>query len=68
MNNIDLYFLSLAALSLTVGVGLGISMAATHDHQLVPVHAHMNLVGWASLALFGLLYRAYPELAEGWLA
>jgi hypothetical protein len=28
----------------------------------------MNLVGWASLALFGLCYRVYPELADHRLA
>jgi hypothetical protein len=68
MNRFDLQFLVLAALSLIVGVSLGIFMAASHDHQLMPVHAHINLVGWASLALFGLVYRAYPELGQRRLA
>ena len=27
------------------------------------MHAHLNLLGWASLALMGLTYRAWPELA-----
>jgi hypothetical protein len=43
-------------------------MGAREDFQLVPVHAHLNLAGWASLALFGLTYRAYPELAATKLA
>ena len=64
MNRFDLQFLVLAALSLIVGVSMGIFMAASHDHQLMPVHAHVNLVGWVSLALFGLVYRAYPELGR----
>ena len=68
MKQIDVYFLVLAALSLIVGVILGITMAGSHDFQLVPVHAHVNLVGWASLALFGLTYRSYPELKSGKLA
>jgi len=68
MNRFDLQFLVLAALSLIVGVSLGIFMAASHDHQLMPVHAHLNLVGWVSLALFGLVYRAYPELGQRRLA
>ena len=68
MNRFDLQFLVLAALSLIAGVGLGIFMAASQDHQLRPVHAHINLVGWASLALFGLVYRAYPELGRRRLA
>jgi hypothetical protein len=68
MNRFDLQFLVLAALSLIVGVSMGIFMAASQDHQLMPVHAHVNLVGWASLALFGLVYRAYPSLGARRLA
>jgi hypothetical protein len=68
MRQIDVYFLVLAALSLIVGVLLGITMAGSHDFQLMPVHAHVNLVGWASLALFGLTYRSYPDLKSGKLA
>ena len=68
MKRYDLYFLLLATLSLLVGVALGIFMGASNDFQLSPVHAHINLVGWASLALFGLAYRAYPELAASRLA
>ena len=68
MKRYDLYFLLLATLSLLIGVGLGIFMGASQDFQLSPVHAHINLVGWASLALFGLAYRAYPELGASRLA
>lgn len=68
MRRIDLYFLLLATLSLLVGVGMGIWMGIAHDFQFAPVHAHLNLLGWASLALFGLTYRAWPELAQSRLA
>ena len=68
MGRIDISFLVLATLMLIVGVSLGIFMAGSQDFQLRPVHAHINLVGWASLALFGLVYRAYPQLAERRLA
>lgn len=62
MARIDVYFLLLAAVLLIVGVLIGIFMAASHNYQLMPVHAHINLVGWVSLALYGLVYRAYPVL------
>ena len=65
---VDVYFLMLAVLLLLCGVLLGIHMAMSKDYQLVPVHAHLNLAGWASLALFGLTYRAYPVLKENWMA
>ena len=68
MKNVDLKFLLLAAIMLTAGVGLGIRMGIVHDFSLAPVHAHINLVGWASLALFGIVYRLYPAMAGSWLA
>ena len=68
MKRVDVYFLLLACILLICGATLGIVMGAREDFQLVPVHAHLNLAGWASLALFGLTYRAYPEIAATRLA
>jgi phosphotransferase system glucose/maltose/N-acetylglucosamine-specific IIC component len=64
MKRVDIYFLLLATILLICGAVLGIVMGARQDFQLVPVHAHLNLAGWATLALFGLTYRAYPQLAS----
>jgi hypothetical protein len=68
MKRVDVYFLLLATILLICGATLGIVMGAREDFQLVPVHAHLNLAGWASLALFGLTYRAYPQLTATHLA
>ena len=62
------WFLRLAALYGVAGIGLGLYMAGSGDHALHPVHAHLNLLGWVTLALFGLYYRAYPRAAESKLA
>jgi len=43
---------------------LGIVMAATTDHTQAPTHAHMNLVGFVSMMLFGLYYRLHPVCAK----
>lgn len=67
-NRIDLQFLLVAVVLLLCGISLGVIMGIRQDFQLTPVHAHFNLAGWASLALFGLVYRAYPEIAERKLA
>lgn len=64
MNNIDIRFLRVAAIYLLVGMGLGIFMGIAGDHRLFPAHAHVNLVGWVSFALYGLVYRAYPSAAR----
>jgi hypothetical protein len=68
MKRVDLYFLLLATLLLICGAVLGIFMGSQEDFQLTPVHAHLNLAGWTSLALFGLTYRAYPQIAATRLA
>jgi cbb3-type cytochrome oxidase subunit 1 len=68
MPRMDVYFLLLAAICLVLGVSLGIFMGIKEDFQLAPVHAHVNLVGWASLALFSVIYRVFPELSTSRLA
>jgi hypothetical protein len=68
MHKLSNWFLRLAVLYFVAGVGLGLHMAASHDHGMMPVHAHLNLLGWVSLSLFGLYYRALPEAAATCLA
>lgn len=60
-------FLRTAVVVALAGMALGIAMGASHDHTLQTVHVHMNLVGWASMFLFGLFYRLVPA-ADGVLA
>jgi hypothetical protein len=40
-----------------LGMCLGIFMGTTVDFTQAPLHAHLNLVGWATMMLFGLFYR-----------
>ena len=51
-----------------LGVALGIGMGIAGNHALYGVHAHLNLLGWASLALIGLIYGAWPRLGRNRLA
>lgn len=60
-------FLRLAVVFILIGVGLGYYMGATQNFTAAPVHAHINLLGWVSMFLYGLFYRADPEAAEGLL-
>jgi hypothetical protein len=68
MKSISQWFLRLAVLYLIAGVSLGIFMAASHDHSMFPVHAHLNLLGWVTMALFAFFYRAWPEAAASRVA
>lgn len=54
-------FLRFGVLFAIIGMSLGIYMAATHDHVLAPVHAHINLIGWVTMFLSGLFYALRPD-------
>lgn len=55
----------LAAVYFAIGVLLGVTMGASGDHSLFAVHAHINLLGWVSMALFGLVGTVHPSITEG---
>lgn len=57
-----------AILYLCAGVSLGLFMGASHDHTLFPVHAHINLLGWVSLTLIGVIYHFFPLAGASRLA
>ncbi len=63
--NIARAFLIIGALYLVVGMSLGIHMGASQRFALAPVHAHINLVGFALMTLFGLVYRVIPAMGAG---
>ncbi|MGY2261041.1 hypothetical protein [Pseudomonas sp. SDO55104_S430] len=58
----------LAVVYFAIGVGLGVTMGASGDHSLFAVHAHINLLGWVSMALFGLIGTVCPATTEGRIA
>ena len=68
MNNLSAWCFRIAVLYLIAGVSLGVFMGASGDHAMFPVHAHLNLLGWVTLSLFGLFYRAWPAAAKTRLA
>ncbi|TDK50066.1 hypothetical protein [Antarcticimicrobium luteum] len=68
MNGIARYFMLLALLWIVIGMTWGIQMAAMNDHTLAPAHAHLNLVGWVTFAIFAFYYHLVPGAAQGRLA
>lgn len=63
MKHLAYYFLSVAVLQALAGMGLGIVMGISGDYTLAPAHAHSNLLGWVSMAIFGLYYAVAGEVA-----
>lgn len=48
---------TIAGLAAMSGMSLGIYMGLNGDFALAPVHAHINLLGWVTMALYGLYHR-----------
>lgn len=51
-----------------IGMCWGLAMAASGNHSSLSGHAHLNLLGWVSLFLFGIFYQLHPGLDAGRLA
>jgi cbb3-type cytochrome oxidase subunit 1 len=43
-------------------------MGISQNFMLIPVHAHVMLLGWASLGIAGVIYHLYPAAAATRLA
>lgn len=68
MKNIDRWFILIGLLYGIFGFGFGIWVGINERFEQAHLHAHINLIGFASMTLFGLLYRAFPAFAESRLA
>lgn len=68
MRGVALWFFASGVIYVTLGMFFGIWMSAAHDHTLSGAHAHLNLVGWVTMALFGVFYHLVPGAAQSPLA
>lgn len=60
--------LKLAGLYLVAGMSMGVFMGATKNFALAPVHAHVNLLGWVTLAIAAAVFRLWPQAERTKLA
>jgi len=68
MRTLPFWFIGLAAIFALAGMAFGIFMSASQDHSLASAHAHNNLIGWVTMALYGFYYKAVPIAAKSRLA
>lgn len=68
MKNIDSTYVAIGAAWLVLGMSLGIAMGAANNFQFMPVHAHINLIGFACHSIFGMAYRQWPAMKISRLA
>jgi len=68
MKGLPFLFFAVAAICGLIGMAWGIQMSATGNHGMSPAHAHLNLLGWVSLAIYGTFYHLVPKAADGILS
>jgi hypothetical protein len=70
MSRLSLAFFTTAALFVLAGMVWGIQMGVSGNMIEAPAHAHLNLVGWATMGLMGAFYGYAGDRAPkllGWL-
>jgi len=64
MPRVSLWFFAVAPIYVLIGMGFGIFMGATENFTLAMAHAHLNLIGWVTMALYGTFYALAREASQ----
>ncbi|HLR51590.1 MAG TPA: cbb3-type cytochrome c oxidase subunit I [Candidatus Avamphibacillus sp.] len=54
-------WIKIAVIYFLVGISVGLFMSSSLQLQWASAHAHVNLVGWVSTAIMGVIYSVYPK-------
>jgi len=68
MQRVDRNFILVGLLWVIAGMIYGAWLGASHHNNFANSHAHINLLGFVTSVLFGVLYWAYPAMAKSRLA
>ena len=61
MPRVSAAFFMTGALCLLIGMCWGMGMAMTENFVLAPAHAHLNLLGWVTMSIYGAFYALTRE-------
>jgi cbb3-type cytochrome oxidase subunit 1 len=61
-------FIKVSVIYFLIGVVVGLVMGIADAFKYTSAHAHINLLGWASLAIIGVIYTVYPDAGKTKLA
>lgn len=68
MRNLPTLFFATAVLFALCGMAWGIQMSISDDHLMAPAHAHLNLIGFVLMSVFGTFYALSPAAAASPIA
>lgn len=60
--------IKISSIYMVIGLIAGLIMGMSGNHSLVTVHSHLSLVGWATMAIIGLIYVVRPQCADNKLS
>lgn len=64
-NSISLLYFRTAAILLIVGMLYGIYMSASGNHAAAGAHAHLNLIGFVVMSIYGIFFALNPKKSTG---
>jgi hypothetical protein len=70
MPRVSAAFFAVGVIYVLCGMMWGMQMGATEDLAMAPAHAHLNLLGWVTMALYGTFYtltRATMSMRLAWI-
>lgn len=56
MPRVSAAFFAIGVLYLLLGMMWGMHMGSSEDFSTMPAHAHLNLLGWVTMAIYGTFY------------
>ena len=56
MPRVSTAFFAVGVVYVLIGMLWGMDMGASGNHAALPAHAHLNLLGWVTMALYGTFY------------
>ncbi len=68
MPQLSIWYFRTAILFLIAGICLGLYMSITHQFEATGAHAHINPLGWVTMAIFGIYYALNPLQAASRVA
>ncbi len=68
MERLDRNYILIGLFWVIGGMIFGAWLGATHHNNFADSHAHINLLGFVTSVLFGILFWAYPAMAKSRLA
>ncbi|QJD86901.1 hypothetical protein [Cohnella herbarum] len=57
------WLIRVAAIYSLIGALIGSDMAGREDYAMIPVHAHILVVGWLTLFAYGMFYYVFKEIS-----